>query len=48
MQLKTVIQMNKFSACVFCFFTCSYFFNGVQASSADLFDTKKKEPIGGG
>jgi hypothetical protein len=35
--------MNKFSAGVFCFFACICDFNGVQASFADLFDTKKKE-----
>ncbi|WP_205945006.1 hypothetical protein [Pedobacter psychrodurus] len=40
--------MNKFSAGVFCFFTCLYCFIGVQASFAGLFDAKKKEPIGGG
>jgi hypothetical protein len=32
----------------FCFFMCLYVFNGIQASFAGLFDTKKKEPIGGG
>jgi hypothetical protein len=41
-------QMNKFSAGVFCFFMCLYVFNGIQASFAGLFDTKKKEPFGGG
>ncbi|QXU41649.1 hypothetical protein [Pedobacter sp. D749] len=41
-------QMNKFSAGVFCFFMCLYVFNGIQASSAGLFDSKKKEPFGGG
>ena len=41
-------QMNKFSAGVFCFFMCFYVFNGIQASFAGLFDTKKKEPFGGG
>ncbi|WP_316824432.1 hypothetical protein [Pedobacter miscanthi] len=40
--------MNKFSAGGFCFFTCFYFFNCVQASFAGLFGSKKKEPIGGG
>ncbi|MBT2561224.1 hypothetical protein J7E50_10315 [Pedobacter sp. ISL-68] len=40
--------MNKFSAGVFCFFMGLYIFNCIQASSAGLFDTKKKEPIGGG
>ncbi|MDQ0639392.1 hypothetical protein QF042_002957 [Pedobacter sp. W3I1] len=40
--------MNKFSAGVFCFFMDLYVFNGIQASCAGLFDTKKKEPIGGG
>ncbi|MDQ0636769.1 hypothetical protein QF042_000334 [Pedobacter sp. W3I1] len=39
---------EKFSAGVFCFFMSLYIFNGIQASSAGLFDTKKKEPIGGG
>jgi len=48
MQLKTVIQMNKFSAGSFWFFTCSAIFNCVQASYAGLFDAKKKEPFGGG
>jgi len=48
MQLKTIIQMNKFSAGVFCFFMGFYVFNGIQASYASLFDSKKKEPIGGG
>jgi hypothetical protein len=40
--------MNKFSAGVFCFFMCLYVFNGIQASFAGLFDTKKEEPFGGG
>jgi len=40
--------MNKFSAGVFCFFMFVYIFNGIQASLAGLFDTKKKEPFGGG
>jgi len=39
---------EKFSAGVFCFFICIYIFNGIQASFAGLFDTKKKGPIGGG
>jgi hypothetical protein len=43
MQLKNIIQMNKFSAGVFCFFMGFYVFNGIQASYAGLFDTKKKE-----
>ncbi|CAH0288828.1 hypothetical protein SRABI27_04004 [Pedobacter sp. Bi27] len=41
-------QMNKFSTGVFCFFMGFYVFNGIQASYAGLFDTKKKEPFGGG
>jgi hypothetical protein len=40
---ETIIQMNKFSAGVFCFFMGFYVFNGIQASYAGLFDTKKKE-----
>jgi hypothetical protein len=40
--------MNKFSAGIFCFFMGLYIFNGIQASSAGLFDAKKKEPFGGG
>jgi len=48
MQLKTIIQMNKFSAGSFCFFMGFYVFNGIQASYAGLFDAKKKEPFGGG
>jgi hypothetical protein len=48
MQLKTIIQMNKFSAGIFCFFMGLYVFNGIQASYAGLFDAKKKEPFGGG
>jgi len=39
---------EKFSAGIFCFFTRFVFFNGVQASSAGLFDAKKKELFGGG
>jgi len=45
MQLKTIIQINKFSAGVFCFFMDLYIFNGIQASCAGLFDTKKKEAL---
>jgi len=48
MQLKAIIQMDKFSAGSFCFFICLYVFNGIQASFAGLFDAKKKEPFGGG
>jgi hypothetical protein len=48
MQLKTIKQMNKFSAGIFCFFMGLYVFNGIQASCAGLFDAKKKEPFGDG
>jgi hypothetical protein len=34
---------EKFSAGVFCFFMVLYVFNSIQASSAGLFNSKKKE-----
>ncbi|QNN40865.1 hypothetical protein [Pedobacter roseus] len=39
---------EKFSAGGFCFFMGLYIFNGIQASFAGLFGSKKKEPHGGG
>ncbi|WP_036670795.1 hypothetical protein, partial [Pedobacter borealis] len=42
-QANPLASKEKFSAGVFCFFMGFYIFNGIQASYAGLFDTKKKE-----